>query len=169
LSVKFHEMAVPDYVDIYHFFVDGFQLIIKEKCRELMRKQIQILIVAGIVLFLSASVFGQNATRVKFGKGATWAIVTGSLNGFKSRKVFVIRVREGQTLNTEQIKSEASTRYITVSIESPSGADVTDMDASCNNLKEVTPTEAGDYKITVVECQKADAWRGSFKLKITVK
>lgn len=135
-----------------------------------MKNKIYISIVAIAALFVfSNAVFAQNPTRVKFRKGATSAIASGKLNDYKSRKVFVVKVLSGQTLNTEQIKAENSARYITVSIKSPTGADVSDSDASCNNRKEVAPTEAGDYTITVYECRKADAWRGKFKLKISVK
>lgn len=135
-----------------------------------MKKKIYISIAAIVVLFiLSTALFAQSATRVTFRRGATLAIVSGKLNDYKSQKVFVIKVLSGQTLHTEQIKSENSTRYITVSIKSPSGADATDSDASCNNRKEVAPTEAGDYTITVYECRKADAWRGKFNLKVSVE
>jgi hypothetical protein len=134
-----------------------------------MRRKIQMLAVITILLVLSSVVFAQNPTRIKFGKGATSVVVSGKLNGYKSQRVFVLKVRDGQTLSIEQIKNEASAKYITVSIKNPSGEDVSDWDASCNNRKEITPTEAGDYRITVVECAKADAWRGSFKLKVTVK
>lgn len=135
-----------------------------------MKYQIK-LSVAAFVIFLAASsaIFAQSSSRVKFAKGATSANIVGKLNGFKDNKIYRIKVREGQTLNTEQIMNEASLHYISVSITDPSGADVTDSDASCNSRKEVTPTAAGDYVITVYECQKADKWRGSFKLKVTVK
>ena len=134
-----------------------------------MKKQLRVLAVGTILLFASAAIFAQKPMRVSFYKGATTAIVSGNLRNYKDKKVFVIRVRRNQTLNTEQINSENSARYISVSIKSPSGEDATDSDASCNNRKEVAPTAAGDYTITVYECGKADAWRGRFKLKITVK
>lgn len=120
--------------------------------------------------FAAAAIFAQNATRVKFGKGTQSATVSGHLNNYKSEKVFIIRVRKGQTLRTEQIKSNNSLHYTTVSIKSPSGKTVGDSDASCNNRKETEPTRTvGDYKITVFECRKADAWRGRFHLKVIVK
>lgn len=135
-----------------------------------MRKQIRILTIAFILTLSAVSAFAQEEiSRINFKKGATKATVSGTLDGFKDKKVFVITVRQGQTLNTEQLKSKKSSQYITVSIQSPTGAYVGDADASCNNRKEITPTLAGDYKLTVVECGKADEWRGKFKLKITVK
>ena len=128
-----------------------------------MKQAVRVLLIA---LILSVTTFAQNAARIKFRKGATSAIVSSSLRNYAGKKVFVIRVRAGQTLKIKQIKSENSAHYVTLSIKSPSGEDVSDSDASCNSQKEITPTAAGDYVITVTECQKADAWRGRFKLKV---
>lgn len=124
---------------------------------------------AVIMLVLSSAVYAQKAICVKFAGKSASAIVSGNLNGYKSKKVFVVKVREGKTLNVEQIKKEASAHYVSISIKSPSGEDATDSDASCKNRKEIAPTEAGDYTMTVYECQKADAWRGAFRVKISVK
>lgn len=119
------------------------------------------------ILFLTANfAAAQKPVRVKFAKGAKQKIITGNLNSYKGVRVYVVKVRAGQTLKIEQIKSDSSDKYVTVAIKSPTGEDVTDSDASCNNRKEVSPTEAGDYVITVSECMKADEWRGSFQLKI---
>ncbi|MEP6901484.1 MAG: hypothetical protein ABJA66_07015 [Actinomycetota bacterium] len=135
-----------------------------------MKKKLLILTVFILFAFVALpNIFAQTAQRITFKKGAKQLIVSGSLNSYRSKKVFVIRVRRGQTLKTEQSKSDLSSHYITVYIKAPNGADVDDSDASCNNRKEVTPTGAGDYRIEVFECQKADAWRGSFKLKIRVE
>ena len=120
-----------------------------------MRKIFQYAAVA-VILFVTAT-FAFSQQRITFKRGAKHAIVTGNLNGYKGKKVFVIRVRRGQTLSTEQVKSDASNRYITVSIKSPNGKTVGDSDASCNNRKEISPTRAGDYRIEVYECRKADA------------
>jgi hypothetical protein len=121
-----------------------------------------------VILFVTATAaFSQ--TRITFKRGAKQAVVNGNLYSYRSRKVFVIRVRRGQTLSIEQIKGDRSNRYITVSITAPNGEDVTDSDASCNNRKRVSPTRAGDYRIEVYECRKADPWRGSFKLKVRVE
>ena len=132
-----------------------------------MKKIFQFSAVATFLLIAATFAFSQ--TRITFKRGTKQTIATGNLYSYKSRKVFVIRVRRGQTLRTEQEKSDASNHYITVSIIAPNGEDVSDSDASCNNVKEVSPTRAGDYRIEVVECQKADAWRGKFKLKVRVE
>ena len=134
-----------------------------------MKKYPQILIVLLIVFAASIAVSAQKAARITLYGKATSATISGTLRGYEDKKVYVIRVAEGQTLSTEQIKAEASLRYVSVSIKNPAGEDVTDSDASCNNQKQVAPTVAGDYTITVYECQKADEWRGRFKLKVTVK
>ncbi|CAN5421834.1 hypothetical protein BH10ACI3_BH10ACI3_06060 [soil metagenome] len=116
-------------------------------------------------IFASA-VFGQAPTRIKFKKGATSTVVTGSLSSYKSKRTFVIKVREGQTLTTEN----AGKYSITISVEAPPGSTYEqDMAADCHDRNEVTPTAAGDYKITVTECQKADPFKGTFKFKVVVR
>ncbi|HEY0460306.1 MAG TPA: hypothetical protein VGC97_14300 [Pyrinomonadaceae bacterium] len=132
-----------------------------------MKKRFQLFATVVILLLMANFAFSQ--TRITFKRGARFAIVTGNLNGYRSRKTFVIRVRRGQVLRTAQAKSGASRHDITVYIKAPNGEEVGDSDASCNNRREISPTRAGDYRIEVVECRKADAWRGKFKLKITVR
>ena len=134
-----------------------------------MRKSLIILAVLIFSAFSVNKIFAQKAERIIFKRGTRSAVAVGSLNNYKDRKVFVIRVRKGQTLKTEQLKDDSSNHYITVSITAPNGENVDDSDASCNNRKEITPTVAGDYRIEVYECQKADRWRGNFKLKIRVE
>jgi len=116
-----------------------------------------------VVLFSSASIFGQ--TRIKFARGATSKIVTGSLNGYKSHRAYVIRVKRGQTLSTWAVKN-----HITIDVEAPPGS-VYEQDraADCGDKNEVNPTARGDYRITVSECMKADPWRGTFKFRVTVR
>ena len=132
-----------------------------------MKKIFKFFAVAVILLITATFAFSQQ--RITFKRGTNQAIVTGNLYGYKGKKVFVIRVRRGQTLRVEQIKPDSSNRYVTLSIKAPNGEDVTDSDASCNNRKRISPTRAGDYRIEVYECQKADPWRGRFRLKVTAK
>lgn len=135
-----------------------------------MKKQI---IIAGFLMFALLLVLplaseAQTAKRIKFAKGATSSVVTGALKNYKGQIVYLIRVKEGQTLTTEQV-SNTNGHYVSVGITDPDGEEINDADASCNNNKIVENTKAGDYKITVYECMKADEWRGTFKLKVTVK
>jgi len=123
--------------------------------------------VVAILLLLSSASFAQPATRIKFSRGAVRANVAGTLSSYRSKRVYVIRVREGQTLRTEQIGP--SQRRITIFVKDPNGNDIGDSDASCNNRREISPTEAGDYTIEVVECRKADPWRGRFTFRVTVR
>lgn len=132
-----------------------------------MKIYLQILFVSALIFLASTQISAQ--TRINFYKNSTAATVSSNLRGYKDKKVFVIKVLKGQTLQTEQIKILNAAHYITVSIKNPSGKIIGDADASCNNRKEIAPTEAGDYTITVTQCQKADAWRGRFKLKVSVK
>lgn len=131
-----------------------------------MKSKILVLSSLIFLLFAVASVSAQQ--RIYFKRGAKQAIAAGSLRNYRSKKVFVIRVRRGQTLRTEQL-GNSSGGPVTVAIKAPNGEYVGDSDASCNNRKEITPTRAGDYRIEVVECMKADAWRGNFRLKVRVE
>ena len=111
----------------------------------------------------------QTVEKINFAPDAISAIAAGNLNNYDDSKTFVIAVRQGQTLRTEQVKDDKSLKYVTVSIKNPAGEFVGDSDASCNDRKEIAPTAAGDYTLQVVECKKAGAWRGDFKLKVSVK
>jgi hypothetical protein len=127
-----------------------------------MKKLIQISIITAIFFALSIAAFGQKATRIKFAKGKTSATVSGYLRGYKSKKVFVIRVRKGQTMRIN------SKQAVTVTVLK-SGVDVSDKDLSCNSRAIISPTASGDYRIEVVECIKVDPWRGTFWLRVSVK
>ena len=125
----------------------------------------KIIAIAVFLIVLSLPAFAKPVyKRITFKKGATTAVVTGKLMGYKGEVNYVIRLRAGQRL---QISSDKSITLAEVA--NPAGEDVVDRAANCNGMADVSPTVAGDYKITVVECQKADAWRGTFKLKIVVK
>jgi hypothetical protein len=130
-------------------------------------RNISLISIGAILLLFSSASSAQTVTRIKFVRGAVRANVSGTLNGPRGKRVYVIRVREGQTLKTEQVGD--SPRRITIFVKDPSGNDVGDSDASCNSRREISPTEAGDYRIEVVECLKADPWRGRFTFRVTVR
>ncbi len=134
-----------------------------------MKQYLQISVVLILVFLASAAAFAQKAARISFYKKATDATVSSSLRNYKDKKVFVIKVRQGQTLRTEQISTLSSSHYVTVSIKNPAGKTIGESDASCNNRREIAPTVAGDYTITIYQCRKVEAWRGRFKLKVSVK
>lgn len=106
--------------------------------------------------------------RIKFARGAYSAIVTGKLTGFSSEQNYVISVGKGQTMMVKQIDRKGG-KYVSVYLTDPNGDDANDLDASCHSEAKVSPSMAGDYVIKVVECQKADPWKGSYSLKVTVK
>ena len=114
-----------------------------------------------------ASTASPAPTRIKFARNATNAVVTGKLTGFKVEQTYVIEVGKGQSMQVEQLNP--ANKRVTLSITAPNGEDASDMDLSCNNKKSVNPTLSGDYVIKVVECQKADPWKGSYRLKLSVK
>jgi len=129
-----------------------------------MKKLIRISLLFSFILLLSAAAEAQ--TRVVFSRGATSKVVTGTMYGFHSRRVFLIRVKRGQKLRVEEVGS--SHPITIIEIRDPSHKDISDMDASCNSMKWVSPTKRGDYRITVQECQKADPWRGRFRIRFKV-
>ena len=128
-----------------------------------------LLITVSVALLLSSlsALQAQPPTRIKFSRGAVRANVSGTLNSYRGKRFYMIRVRSGQTLKTEQLGD--SPRRITIFVKDPNGNDIGDSDASCNNRRAVSPTEAGDYTIEVVECRKADPWRGRFTFRVTVR
>jgi hypothetical protein len=119
------------------------------------------------LLIILVPIISHAQTRINFRRGAVSANVSGTLNSFRSKRTYVIRVRDGQTLTTRQIGG--SSRPITIFIKDPDGNEVGDSDASCNNRREITPTVAGNYTIEVIECRKADPWRGRFTFRVTVR
>ena len=103
-------------------------------------------------------------TRIKFKRGATSTTVNGTMSSYNSKRVYVIRVRDSQTLTVQDIGKHAVSIYI----QGPPGSVEQDLAADCHGQSEL-PTTKGDYTITVEECKKVDEWKGSFKFKITVK
>lgn len=109
-----------------------------------------------------------SSKNIKFETGATSTVVTGDLTDYVDSDSFLVSVKQGQTLSTEQIKDKDSNEFITVVVADSKGKYLGDSDASCNNRKEIKTAAADTYRITVTECVKADPWRGQFKLKISV-
>jgi len=132
-----------------------------------MTSRMKTIVLSLLLLVVSSTALAQAPTRIKFRRGAVRADVSGTLNSVKSTRSYVIKVRAGQTLQTEQIGD--SPRRITIFVKDPAGNDIGDSDASCNSRREVSPTEAGDYRIEVVECLKAEPWRGRFTFRVTVR
>jgi hypothetical protein len=107
------------------------------------------------------------ATRIKFARGAVSATVTGKLSGFDGEQNYVISVGKGQTMKVDQMND--GSHYTSVYLTAPNGEEVGDLAADCHNHRVIKPTATGDYTIRVVECMKADPWKGSYRLKVTVK
>ncbi len=120
------------------------------------------------LLLLASAAFAQKAQRIIFKRGAKQAVVSGTLYSYKGQRVYVIRVRAGQILKTEQVGGEKG-GAITIAVLDPHGEIAADSDASCNNRKQTEETVAGDYKIIVSECSKVDPWRGTFRFKVRVQ
>jgi len=128
-------------------------------------KKLILIAFAFVVLSVCSIAASAQVTRIHFAHGQTSKVITGTLKGYKSHRTYVIFVKKGQTLTTEAVKNS-----ITIGVEAPPGSTYEqDMAADCHDRNEVNPTAKGDYKITVTECLKADAWRGTFKFRVTVK
>lgn len=126
-----------------------------------MKKLIRILLLMSVFILLPAAASAQ--TWVVFAPGASSKVMTGRMYGHHSTRVYLIYVKAGQKLTVKQVGGGSHTISI-VEIKDPTGADVSDMDASCNNNKWIEPTKKGVYRVTVKECTKVDPWRGRFRL-----
>ena len=131
-----------------------------------MKKLILFSIITLVLATAAIAVSAQRATRVNFRRGAHSAVVTGYLSSYRQSKTFLIRVRAGQTMKVEGIGVHAVSTFL----EGPPGSNYQqDMAADCHSYADVDRTDAGDYKLTVQECAKADPWRGTFRVRITVR
>ena len=131
-----------------------------------MKKIVAIITFAFVISIGASAASAQAPTRISFARGAHSKVVTGTLTGRRSSKTFVIRVRNGQTMTTENV----GTKSITLEITGPPGSGYEqDMAADCHAFNTIEPTAAGDYRIRVTECTKSDAWKGTFRFKITVQ
>lgn len=131
-----------------------------------MNKLIFALLGALFVVGLSVSTNAQAPMRVNFERGMDRTILTGTLRGYADKKSFVLRVKKGQRLTTQNIGKN----YVTVEIVPPKGSKwEPDLAADCHDHHEVNPTAAGDYVIRVTECRKADRWRGTFRVRVVVR
>ena len=117
--------------------------------------------------FTANEASAQRPTRINFSRGTTSSIVGGVLNGRRSTRVYLLKVRAGQRLKIEQLGN--GSRPISIFIQAPDGSDAGDMDLSCHNRYDISPTSRGDYKLTVQECEKADAWRGNYRFRVSVR
>lgn len=110
---------------------------------------------------------GNAPQRISFARGASSATVSGKFDGFEGEQSFVLKVGKGKTLSVDQVNDDA--HYTTLAVIAPNGEEAGDLAADCHNHHKIKPTVAGDYTIRVTECRKADEWKGSYSLKVTVK
>lgn len=120
------------------------------------------------LLIFADTASAQQYSRIRFAKGSVAKTVYGTLHNYNGKRIFKLRVRAGQTISYEQRRGKED-RIVTILVYDPAGENVNDMDASCNNRGEITPTVSGDYRFEVFECQKADEWSGSFSFRVTVR
>lgn len=106
--------------------------------------------------------------RISFVPGADHVVITGNLSSFDDAQYFVVDSAKGQTMTIEQLDQQGGGR-VSIYVTAPNGANANDMDLSCHSSASVSPTVAGDYAIKVVECKKADPWKGVYGIKVTIK
>jgi hypothetical protein len=128
-------------------------------------KQVLVFTVFVAAFFITAA-SASAQTRVNFGRGVTSTVLTGRLTNYKQRSVFLVRVRQGQTMTIRDLGPNA----VSIWVEGPpkSGYEQ-DLAADCHGRTDVSPTPAGAYKLSVPAWPKVDRWRGTFKVRVTVR
>ena len=114
------------------------------------------------VLLIALSPFAiSGQTRIYFTRGATQAAARGYLRGIRDEVNFVLRAKAGQHMRVE-INGRGATRGVVIfpSGKQDGGPGGVVFD---DNLDEI-----GDYRIRVTESSMANAWRGSFTVKIDI-
>ena len=130
------------------------------------KKVKKLLLAAALFAVLSVAALTVSAqTQINFKPGQTSTVVTGTLRGYGDQRTFVVHVKRRQTLATES----AGKNYVTVEITPPRGAKYDpDMAADCHDRHTVRRAAGGNWRITVTECQKADPYRGRFRLRVSL-
>jgi hypothetical protein len=124
------------------------------------------LLAAILAISLIAAVGVSAQTRVNFRRGMTTIVFTGKLSNYNQKRVFVVRVLRGQSMKIRDVGNNA----VSIWVQGPPHSGYQqDLAADCHGRSDVSPTVAGDYKLTIQECQKADRWRGVFKVRVTVR
>ena len=129
--------------------------------------------VVGLIgVALTSTATAQKTTEIWFDgseNGNKTATAFGHLSGYPDSDSFIVHVAPGQTLDVIQLKSSNSKHYVTLSVFNPTGREVDDHDASCNNQKRISSKMGGSYIVTAQECQKADAWAGCYRLRFSLR
>ena len=133
-----------------------------------MKKLISVLALGGIALTTHAAdiVSDQQPIRLTFPPGETSITVSGSMKDKADQVLYILRMREAQTLDIEQINENL--RYISTTLTDAKQQEVGTSDSPCQSSKHLSNSTAGDYILKVKQCAKAESWQGSFKLKIKV-
>jgi uncharacterized protein YgbK (DUF1537 family) len=135
-----------------------------------MKRLISLLVLSGIACTTQADIISSDQpTRLTFPPGETSITVSGSMKDKADQVLYVLRIREDQTLDIEQINENL--HYVTTVLTNSKQEEVgtTTTDSPCQSSKHLSNSTAGDYILKVKQCAKAEAWQGSFKLKIKVR
>ena len=118
-------------------------------------------VIAAAMCFISSAHAQKSPHRVSFARGATVARASGYLRGIRDEALFVLRAGAGQHMRVEII-GRGATRGVVIF---PSGK----QDGGPGGVVfNDNIDETGDYRIRVTESSMANAWRGSFVVKIEI-
>jgi hypothetical protein len=107
------------------------------------------------VFFLCAPVSAA-PRRIHVPHGHGTVFVHGHLRGFRSRAVFLLHARQGQTLTLGMTQGRP-----VVMLRFPNGH----QDGAPGGVEDVLPL-TGDYRITLTEHRMGEPWNGPFTLKV---
>lgn len=114
------------------------------------------------VSLVSLTAIAQTPARIHFSRGATRVTARGFLRGVNDQALFVLRAKSGQHMRVE-ISGRGATRGVVIfpsgKQDGGPGGVVFDDDID----------ETGDYRIRVTESSMANAWRGTFVVKIDIR
>ena len=133
-----------------------------------MKRLISLLVLSGIACTTQADIISSDQpTRLTFPPGETSITISGSMKDKADQVLYVLRIRENQTLDIEQINENL--HYVSTTLTNAKQEEVGTSDSPCQSSKHLSNNAAGDYILKVKQCAKAEPWQGSFKLKIKVR
>lgn len=120
-----------------------------------------LLIILALVVYSFGSTV-RGVRRIMFKQGSTHVSIRGRLNGMNDEDYFVLRAKRGQHMRVE-ITGDGPTRGV---VHFPNGGE--DGGPGGVVFDDDLPA-TGDYRIRVTESSMAEAWRGTFILKVEVR
>ena len=130
-----------------------------------MHVNLKIAALASTLSLMATTALAYPVERIQFARNAVSATVTGSLQNYQSKRVYLLRMNAWQKLDIRQVPSAG--HPVTISVTDPRGRNIDDWAADCHSYHESMTRLAGDYRITVTACKRADPWKGKFIINVT--